>query len=1067
MESFDDVALSLKSVAEMGSFSGQSAGCQPQPHEPSDIRRTSFDKAAQRHDDEGLTNIKEDNNSPNSSLADSPATVLNPYDPQRTQGDKNRQTSQQTSNSTSIDNSFEERRGSTSMLIFDDDGEGGDEEPHVAKSFERTTSPTSAAHKGRDDTDTRSDGSSMGHAGQDGDLPFAKMHKFSLYETATKYYLVGMDLLDRRFRMLKIDRTSDPEEDLVFAEDETIYSKKEMNQLLDAVDDGNKSSGGLKLRCSTWGLLGFIRFTGSYYMLVITKRSQVAMLGGHYIYQIDGTELIPLESYTTARQRPEKHADEARFVAVMNNIDLTRSFYFSYSYNISRTLQDNIVAERQAIRSEQKNRGNGDPNSMFVWNQYLLNPVIKLLKNAFDWFLPITHGYVDQSAISIYGRLVYLTLIARRSRFFAGARYLKRGVNDLGYVANDVETEQIVSDMLTTSFHAPGPELYANPQYTSYVQHRGSIPLAWTQDSTGVTPKPDISLSVVDPFYSAAALHFNNLFERYGSPVYVLNLIKAREKIPRESKLLTEYTNAVNYLNQFLPDDKKIIYRAWDMSRASKSRDQDVIGTLESIADDIIPKTGFFRNGEDGASGLRMQNGVARTNCIDCLDRTNAAQFVIAKRALGYQLQALGLIDHTYIDYDTDAINTFTNMWHGHGDTIAVQYGGSHLVNTMATYRKLNQWTGHSRDMVESFKRYYNNSFLDAQRQEAYNLFLGNYVFSKNIPMLWNLSTDYYLHHSDPRTWLATHKQNYIDWYNKEHLQKREMPPAPSASSALASKRIREFDDYWLEYYRPRAISSFSKMFSFKMRTKLPDYQLQSMHPGEHDLSPFVVRTDHEPDHQRDRRNTPNKRLTILEPSDELKDIKSNSHNGYSGAMPLQHWLQPSSGRLIPQAGILKGTQNALVTHSHPTNDPISLTSAYSQPPYNATKAQVAQWSFGQMIADSLNPSLSSAEAEEYERYVNHPLKVPLVVTSEASLTAASLEERGSNLDLFEYANQSNLEDANLNSIAESNMADYTDFLTVGDEGLTVNNEDYDKKRYKRYRQWLRGKSLFKQGVEV
>lgn len=119
------------------------------------------------------------------------------------------------------------------------------------------------------------------------------------------------------------------------------------------------------------------------------------------------------------------------------------------------------------------------------------------------------------------------------------------------------------------------------------------------------------------------------------------------------------------------------------------------------------------------------------------------------------------------------------------------------------------------------------------------------------------------------------------------------------------------------------------------------------------------------------------------------------------------------------------------------------------------------------MIADSLNPSLSSAEAEEYERYVNHPLKVPLVVTSEASLTAASLEERGSNLDLFEYANQSNLEDANLNSIAESNMADYTDFLTVGDEGLTVNNEDYDKKRYKRYRQWLRGKSLFKQGVEV
>ncbi len=33
-------------------------------------------------------------------------------------------------------------------------------------------------------------------------------------------------------------------------------------------------------------------------------------------------------------------------------------------------------------------------------------------------------------------------------------------------------------------------------------------------------------VNIVDPFYSAAALHFNNLFERYGSPVYVLNLVK-------------------------------------------------------------------------------------------------------------------------------------------------------------------------------------------------------------------------------------------------------------------------------------------------------------------------------------------------------------------------------------------------------------------------------------------------------------------------------------------------------------------------------------------------------------
>lgn len=97
--------------------------------------------------------------------------------------------------------------------------------------------------------------------------------------------------------------------------------------------------------------------------------------------------------------------------------------------------------------------------------------------------------------------------------------------------------------MLTTSFHAPGPVLFSNQNYTSYVQHRGSIPLYWTQDNTGVSPKPDIeckrpaasstpdadpSVNLVDPFYGAAALHFDNLFERYGAPIFVLNLVKVR-----------------------------------------------------------------------------------------------------------------------------------------------------------------------------------------------------------------------------------------------------------------------------------------------------------------------------------------------------------------------------------------------------------------------------------------------------------------------------------------------------------------------------------------------------------
>ena len=223
------------------------------------------------------------------------------------------------------------------------------------------------------------------------------MHKFSLYETANRFFLVGADALDRRFRILKIDRTAESG-NLSIAEDGVIYTKKETNQLLNAVDDGNKNTGGLKLKSSTWGLLGFIRFTGEYYMLLITKRSQVAMIGGHYIYQINGTELISLTNPSSPRFRLDRHPDEARFVSILNNLDLSRSFYFSYSYDITNTLQRNIYRDRQALQQNQLPALTVNYNEMFVWNYHLLQPAIGALRSAYEWCLPIVHGFVDQSS---------------------------------------------------------------------------------------------------------------------------------------------------------------------------------------------------------------------------------------------------------------------------------------------------------------------------------------------------------------------------------------------------------------------------------------------------------------------------------------------------------------------------------------------------------------------------------------------------------------------------------------------------------------------------------------------
>ncbi|OAD70259.1 hypothetical protein PHYBLDRAFT_115553 [Phycomyces blakesleeanus NRRL 1555(-)] len=650
------------------------------------------------------------------------------------------------------------------------------------------------------------------------------MSSFELYETKTRYYLIGTNQSKQRYRVLQIHRTNPKE--LVVIEDDVVYTQHEKSKLLKMIEDGNMSVGGLHLvPMRIYGVVGFVRFTQGWYMIFITKRKQVALLGGHYIYHIDETRLVPVG----LQVKIDKNSDEARYITTFQNIDLTKNFYFSYTYDLTNTLQVNMTqSPLQSEGKEPREKTSYDYNDMFVWNHYLLKSGFKDLRSRSGWILPLIYGFFDQAKISVFGRSIVVTLIARRSRYFAGARFLKRGVNDKGFVANDVETEQIVAEMTTTSFHSTD-RLYGNPRYTSYVQHRGSIPLIWSQDTTNMSPKPPIELNVVDPFFSAAALHFENLFTRYGTPCIVLNLIKQKEKTKRESILGKEYAEAVDYLNQFLPKDKRIKYIAWDMSRASRSHDQDVIGYLEKIAEETMEATGFFHSGFEipPRRAYTRQHGVLRTNCIDCLDRTNAAQFLMGKCALGHQLYALGVIGSPKIDFDSDVVNIFTEMYHDHGDTIALQYGGSHLVNTMETYRKINQWTSHPRDMIESIKRFYANAFSDADKQDAINLFLGNYVTKDGQPMLWELNSDYHLHNQDPR--LKTAHHDYRKWFSEKalHSQDYEMDPAlftipPSFRvPAINPDESDPFHGYWEEYYTHRQLTSLDSLFFFNMNGTL------------------------------------------------------------------------------------------------------------------------------------------------------------------------------------------------------------------------------------------------------
>ncbi|CAL5417230.1 unnamed protein product [Camellia sinensis] len=649
----------------------------------------------------------------------------------------------------------------------------------------------------------------------DADPSSYSLEKFRLYETKARFYLIGSDRNKRFFRVLKIDRMEPS--DLNISEDPVVYSPQEVKSLLQRIAEGNRATGGLTFVAKVYGIAGCINFLESYYLILVTKRRQIGCVCGHAIYSIDESQLITIP-HASVQTDIAHSKTELRYKKLLSSVDLTKDFFYSYTYPIMQSLQKNVLSMgEEGMRYE----------NIFVWNAFLTESIRSRCNNTI-WTIALVHGHFKQHRLSVFGRDFSVSLISRRSRHFAGTRfregskedeqqtsYLKRGVNDRGRVANDVETEQIVLDEEAGS---------CKGKMSSVVQMRGSIPLFWSQEASRFSPKPDIILQRYDPTYEATKLHFQDLAKRYGNPIIVLNLIKTVEKRPREMMLRREFTNAVGYLNQILSEENHLKFIHWDfhkfakilggvasealdltgfyysgkptivkkratqLSRTSTGRDASLrdlransgelamIGSCNDTLNSLMKQDSQSDSSEQiskdnyGGSAPRFQSGVLRTNCIDCLDRTNVAQYAYGLAALGRQLLAMGLSDTPKLDAECTIAAALMEMYQSMGDALAQQYGGSAAHNTVFPERQ-GKWkaTTQSREFLKSIKRYYSNAYTDGEKQDAINLlygmkeafdlnhqhmvphlvvteFLGYFQPQEGKPALWELDSDYYLH---------------------------------------------------------------------------------------------------------------------------------------------------------------------------------------------------------------------------------------------------------------------------------------------------------------------------------
>ena len=389
----------------------------------------------------------------------------------------------------------------------------------------------------------------------------------------------------------------------------------------------------------------------------------------------------------------------------------SRNFFYSYEYDITRRL-----SSQKGIDVEKPFYDVVDQE--YFWNRHLLQPFIQAKAN--DFILPLMQGFVGQRKFKIphapqehaleaneneYADY-QLTIISRRSTKRPGLRYLRRGVDETGSVANSVETEQI--------FSSYGE--HAEDKVASFVQYRGSIPLFFSQSPYSLKPAPIMHQSEVEN-QAALERHLLQLNDKYGK-IHIASLIN-KEGV--EAPIGQKYEKAILQYNQAHKDQLPftVDFEAFDFHKECRGMKFENVSILIKKLAPQLEEMGYSAL---SPSKTQYQSGIIRTNCMDCLDRTNVVQAAFGAKALEAQLRDEGIS----VDLETN-LNTqwFNSLWADNGDAISRQYASTAALKGDYTRTRKRDYRGALNDLGLTMTRYYNNIFGDFFTQAAIDFLLG------------------------------------------------------------------------------------------------------------------------------------------------------------------------------------------------------------------------------------------------------------------------------------------------------------------------------------------------------
>ncbi|KAM2983926.1 hypothetical protein FF2_009790 [Malus domestica] len=156
--------------------------------------------------------------------------------------------------------------------------------------------------------------------------------------------------------------------------------------------------------------------------------------------------------------------------------------------------------------------------------------------------------------------------------------------------------------------------------------------LLWEQ-IVDLSYKPQLRIITHEQTSNVVERHFFDLLQRYGETMAV----DLTDKHGDEGQLSTAFSAEM----QNLPN---VRYVSFDFHHVCGNSNFENLKVLYEQISDQFEKQGYFLVDAKG-NILKEQKRIVRSNCIDCLDRTNVTQSYLAQKSLDAQLQRTAVLD--------------------------------------------------------------------------------------------------------------------------------------------------------------------------------------------------------------------------------------------------------------------------------------------------------------------------------------------------------------------------------------------------------------------------------------